>query len=87
MKKISTLITAIAGIFGFIFLFSFSANAQEEEQGIKLSRFIVPALITPGSTVTVNIWFLRMLHSPFNGVKELPLLVRMEKESQRWSKG
>lgn len=56
MKKISTLITAIAGIFGFIFLFSFSANAQEEEQGIKLSRFIVPALITPGSTVTVNIF-------------------------------
>ncbi len=56
MKKITTQLSVLAGIFSFIFLLSVPANAQEEEQGIKLSRFIDPPVITPGSTVTVNIF-------------------------------
>jgi hypothetical protein len=56
MKKITIQLSAIAALFCCIFLWSVSANAQEEEQGIKLSRFIDPPVVTPGSTVTVNVF-------------------------------
>ena len=56
MKKTTTLFPALIGLFSLLFIWSVPANAQEEEQGIKLTRFINPPVITPGSTVTVNVF-------------------------------